>query len=276
MAVIATEIYGKSESGQITQSGFDIDGDPVLSVSATRMFHVTSEDNTAVTQEQALLATNLPPTADTITVGSQTLTYWGSRSFSRVDGHNNLWMLTYKYTTTVISGGGDDVIPTERSGSSRATTKGVYRADVTPPLNTNNPSKQDIGGTRIDVGGQKTTIAYPSTSLLIKQYRSTPVYAYEFVGAVGRRNSNAWNGFPSGSVLFVGANYSLNNSSNMWEIEYEFAIDLLTSHLEQVAKTMPSGEILTERSGNSGEETFSAAHVYWVQPFGTTVFGFPT
>lgn len=276
MAVIATEIYGKSESGQITQSGFDVDGDPVLSVSATRMFHVTSEDNTAVTQAQALLATNLPPTAHTITVGSQTLTYWGSRSFSRVDGHNNLWMLTYKYTTTAISGGGGDVIPTERSGSSRATTKGVYRIKVPPPVNPNSPTKADIGGESIDIGGQKTTVVFPSTSLLIKVFSENPVYAWHYAGTVGKRNSNPWNGFPIGVVLFVGANYSQNNSTNLWEIEYEFAIDYNTYHLEQVARTLPGGEVVPERTGNEGEETFTAKHVYWVQPFTTAAFAFPT
>ena len=272
MAATATEIYGKSESGAINANG---------SKTVTRRFHVANDSfGTNLTLQQALAGTGLPAepvndvSQDTFQIDGETLSYWGTRNFQRVEGHTDLWLLTYEYSTSPDPAG--DGTGTERSGSSRATAKGVYRANVTPPLNTNNPSKQDIGGTRIDVGGQKTTIAYPSTSLLIKQYRSTPVYAYEFVGAVGRRNSNAWNGFPSGSVLFVGANYSLNNSTNMWEIEYEFAIDLLTSHLEQVAKTMPSGEVLTERSGNSGEETFSAAHVYWVQPFGTTVFGFPT
>ena len=273
MAVIATEIYGKSESGQVTQSGFDIDGDPVLSVSATRMFHVASDDNTAVTQAQALLATGLPAITNTITVGLQTLTYWGSRSFQRVDGHNDLWLLTYDYSTSPDPAG--DGSSTERSGSTRATTKGVYRTRANPPDNKDNPSKVDIGGNRVDVGGQKTTVVFPSATLLIKQYRVAPVFASDFLYAVGKRNSNHWNGFNVGTVLFVGVNYSLNNSTSMWEVEYEYAIDNQTYHLEQVARTMPLGEVAPERTGNEGEETFSAKHVYWVQPFGTAQFFFP-
>ena len=275
----ATEVHGKSDSGKINATG---------SKTVTRRFHVIGGDdgegepsppgaNLPLIDALAAIGLPEPPDGDEaqsyFDIDGETLSYWGSRSFQRVDGHQDLWLLTYDYSTSPQSAGGGE--GTERSGSSRATTKGVYRTGAAVPLNPNNPGKQDIGGKRVDIGGQKTTVVYPSTSLLIKVYTPYPVYASHFAGVVGKRNSNHWNGFGAGSVLFVGANYSLNNSTSMWEIEYEFAIDFLTAHLEQVAITQPGGEVQLEKSGSVPNETFQAKHVYWVQPFGLAGFGFP-
>lgn len=267
----ATEVYGKSESGSINKDG---------QRSVSRIFHVAGTVGNNLTLQDALIATGLPSepsggnAGDTLTVGGETLSYWGTRSFQRVAGHEDLWVLTYEYSTSPDpSGGGDE---NEESGGAAATTKGVYRAQPRLPVNVDNPSKEDIQGTPVDVGGTKTSVVFPQATQTIKEYRTLKPSITEFASMVGKRNANYWNGLAVGVVLFTGVRYSENKGTSKWEIEYDFAIDYLTYHLEQVAKTKPDGSALTTMFGEGDNATVHAKRVYFVQPFQKSFFGFPT
>ena len=99
-----------------------------------------------------------------------------------------------------------------------------------------------------------------------------------FSSKVGTRNASFWNGVPAGAAMFAGIQYSENTDTAMWEVDYSFIVDLVTFHLLQVAQTNPNGSTFTTGDEDGGENaTWQAAHVFWVQPFGTEDFSsFPT
>jgi len=266
-AAEATEVFGKSEAGSISKDG---------QRTVTRMFHVEGTYGENLTLQYALVANNLPaePTDgtanSTITVGGVTLSYWGTRSFQRVTGHEDLWSLSYEYSTSPDpSGGGEE---NDETGGVRATTKGVYRVGFTLPASIDDPSQDDISGKSIDVGGQKTTVVFQEATITIKEFVNYRPNIARFAMMVGKRNSEMWNGLKAGVVLFIGVRYAENKATSRWELEYEYAVDFNTYHLEQVASTDPDGKVLPKSYGEGDNTTFVAKHVKFVQPFGKVSF----
>jgi hypothetical protein len=73
-------------------------------------------------------------------------------------------------------------------------------------------------------------------------------------------------------VLFIGVRYAENKATSRWELEYEYAVDFNTYHLEQVASTDPDGKVLPKSDGTGDGTTFVAKHVKFMQPFGKVSF----
>lgn len=261
MTITVSEILGKSESGSIDKNG---------TRSLLRKFHVYSDTGT-LSITGALSATGLPDepsggnAGDTVTADGKEFYYWGTRDFTRSQGHDDQWVLSYEYSSSVVPFG--DGIPDEKSGGVRATTRGTYRANADAPSSSDVLPKSDIGGTRIDSGGIKTSVTYPQATLSIKSYQTNEPEISDFTGIVGKRNQSAYQGGAIGTVLFVGVQFSKNTSIDKWVLDYEFAYDSRTFHADQVAKTGAQGEVVLDIDGIGENASATAKHVYWVQPF---------
>jgi hypothetical protein len=266
MAIIISEVFGKSESGSIDKNG---------SRSLVRNFHVYADgvapDTGELSLDSALSASGLPAEPSggesnaTVTADGRTFYYWGSRDFSRATSSQTIWLLSYTYSASVVSIG--DTAPDEKSGGVRATTRGVYRANVSAPPPDDVLLQADISGDPVDSGGVKTTITHPQATLSIRTYQIAEPLIGQFQDYVGKRNLDPYQGGISGSVLFVGIQFSLNTSINQWVLDYEFAFDERTLHADQVARVDPSGAVDTIPHGVGANKSPVARHVYWVQPF---------
>ena len=270
MTTLVKEVFSKSEAGSI-----DADG----TRSVTRQFYVYDDGagSPVLLLEDALSAAGLPTepsggsSNSTLDAGGVTLSYWGTRSWSKQKGHNDLWVLKYEYTTSPASSNQSSEI-NEISGGVRAVAKGVYRINYNAP-DWDYPTRADIGGVGIDSGGTKTSISSQESTLTITQYRQSPDPSIvEFQDVAGKRNAESFWGAAIGTVLFMGARYSQNTTTGMWSIQYEFSYDSKTFHAEQVAKTDPNGNPLTELVGSGDLAVATASHVYFVQPFALATF----
>jgi len=261
MAVVVSEIFSKSESGSINATG---------ARTITRKFHVTG----TTVRETALAATaeGLPALDDTTTIGGETATFYGTRSWSRPDGMQDTWVLEYEYTTAPSG----TTATVEFSGDTRASTKAVYRRRgywSAPSGGWDEPTPVDIGGDPVDAGGTPTTIVSLERRFEIVERRESIPPIGEFDYLVGHRNDSVYQGGEAGTILYLGMAWSYDTTANLWVLRHQFAVDQFTYHAEQVAKTDPQGEVLTKIFEVDGEKRPVAKHIYWVQPFVKASFG---
>jgi len=266
-----TEILDGTRAGKINASG----GSKTLQ----RHFMVAGgEDPLDIHQAIIDMDAEIKPGSATYDVGTHvvdgytktaTLTYYGTKSWSILDGQSNTWEFVLEYTNASDGGGGDiEWIATQ--GDTRATTKAVYRTGANPPTDSPSPS-EDIGGTKVDAGGTPTTITWVDWrfSTAIKSWSFPWLDAYSDL--VGKRNESTYEGGAIGTVLYLGFSWGFDTSNELWTITHEFAVDKKTFHAEQVARTTPDGDSSVSTGGGE-EETYHANHVYWVQPFAKADF----
>lgn len=263
----------KSEAGSSQATGAN---------SITRSFYVygVADFDAALAEIDAAY----PPSTDWVntiyTIGSQTATYYGTKNWSRIDGVKDAWQFNLEYTTNLTESGGNTTTFFSTQGDTRGSTKNVWRSPwgvsgwATPSGGWNTPDKSDIGGQSVDSGGTPTSIVSIDrrfeTTQLVTNFPNLDALSR----LVGTRNGECFDGGDPGSVLYLGFSWSFDESSEMWSIKHQFAVDKETYHAEQVAKTDPSGDVLKRKinvasdEGRSGDvQYYIAAHVYWVQPF---------
>ena len=252
--------------------------DPTGSRTVTRIFDVTGTDvlQDAIAEMDAhikILTTYPIGTIydfDTNAYVTATATYYGQKSWTHGEGSDDHWIFTLTYSTAPSAAGGEgqggSYITTQ--GDTNATTKAVYRVNVSAPSG-DEPGFGDIAGTKIDVGGTKTSVVS-----MDRRFNTTvKVSNFPNVGGfstlVGKRNAGEFEGGDEGTILYIGFSWGYDESSGLWNVSHNFAVDTRTFHAEQVAKTDPQGEvILAESKGSRHAET-----VFWVQPFPMTSFG---
>ena len=130
-------------------------------------------------------------------------------------------------------------------------------------------SSNDIGGTRIDVSGYAVSIPIFQQMLDVRSpYYNEPNFDVIRV-LTNKRNQSPFEGFPTGSLLFLGAQSTVDNN-NVWQTTYKFAADELY-HARQVARRDTDGKVGT----NDLNDTLGpqATNVYWVQMHGLENFG---
>jgi hypothetical protein len=199
-----------------------------------------------------------------------TATYYGQKSWTHGEGTTDHWIFTLTYSTAPSAaggsgGGGGSYITTQ--GDTNATTKAVYRVNVSAPSG-DSPGFNDIGGTNIDVGGTKTSVVSMDRRFNTTVKLSNFPNVGGFSNLVGKRNSGEFEGGATGTILYIGFSWQLDESSGLWSVSHNFAVDTRTYHAEQVAKTDPQGEvILAESEGSRHAKT-----VFWVQPFPSASF----
>lgn len=194
-------------------------------------------------------------------------TYYGTKSWSRLDGSADAWAFTLTYSTAPSAGAGgyagEALITTQ--GTTSGTTKAIYR--INPKGDVDKPTGEDIEGEAIDEGGMPTSIT------TIDRRFNTTERSREFPRLdnlselIGKRNAASYEGGERGSILYLGFSWNYDTSTGLWVISHEFAVDKKTHHAEQVAKTDPDGEVIKSQSTEDGVTRLTADHVFWVQPF---------
>jgi len=153
----------------------------------------------------------------------------------------------------------------------------VYRVKPTAPANISNPADTDIGGTKVDNGGEPISIfnnVARVTVRNVKAGRPTPPLSF-----INKRNSASFNigpySFPQDTLLFTGCNITRVGPAT-YEIVYSFVYDSLC-HLRQIAKrSAENGEVVkgsktstcgsTPTAPGAGEPSHAVC-VFFRQPF---------
>lgn len=135
----------------------------------------------------------------------------------------------------------------------------VWRAQDPPSGGT--ATNTDIAGTKLDSGGKPISkLVVQSNVQVTRKVTSVPWGA--IWGAVGKRNSDAYDGAAVGQLLFTGI--SVNTIAlGVYEISYQYLSDSLL-HCRQLP-------ILEEADGRTMNVTNQAKDVRWVQPHPVTI-----
>jgi len=156
----------------------------------------------------------------------------------------------------------------------------IWRSGATAPANKSTPADTDIGGTKVDSGGEPISSFNNVARVTVRNVivgRPTPP-----LGFINRRNSNGFAigpySFDAHTVLFTGCNISRVGSST-YEIVYSFAYDE-KFHLRQIAKkSAENGEVVKSAKADTcggtptappSGQTSHASCVFWRQPFPDT------
>jgi len=162
----------------------------------------------------------------------------------------------------------------------------IWRAGATAPSNKSTPADTDIGGTKVDSGGEPISSFNNVARVTVRNVivgRPTPP-----LGFINRRNNNSYSigpySFPADTLLFTGCNISRVGSST-YEIVYSFAYDE-KFHLRQIAKkSAENGEVVKSAKADTcggtptappSGQTSHASCVFWRQPFPDTTTFPPT
>jgi len=252
MAIIVNESFG-SRSCSIPANG---------RVEATRKFMVYDDAGTDLLASVALADPNVPKYNDVHPEFDDSRVR--SFSVSSVSDTESAKEITVKYQQTAAATGGGSY--SAASTSSKSQWIDIWRFRTYNPGGVNFPTRKDIGGTAVDVGGEPVSYAlYQQTLTLRSPYNNAPDFA-TINAMVNRRNRGNWNGWPPGMVLYMGAEASVT-SGNYWTVSHRFIADGFF-HMRQVAARDASGQIIgTETTDGDDNKVKQAKIVYWVQSF---------
>lgn len=134
----------------------------------------------------------------------------------------------------------------------------VWRDSAPPSGGTANSS--DIGGNKLDSGGKPISKFVVQSNVQVTRKVLTVPWSAIW-GAVGKRNSDAYDGAAVGQLLFTGI--SVNTIGlGVYEISYQYLSDSLL-HCRQLP-------ILEEADGRTMNLSNQAKDVRWVQPHPVT------
>lgn len=155
----------------------------------------------------------------------------------------------------------------------------VYRVGATAPASKSTPADTDIGGTKVDSGGEPITYFNNVAKVSVRNViagRPTPP-----VGYINKRNNAAFvigpYSFPQDTLLFTGCSITRVGAAT-YEIVYQFVYDN-GYHLRQIAKRGPDGQVIkgkkTDSCGSAPStvpdgEVSNALCVFFRQPFKDT------
>ena len=155
----------------------------------------------------------------------------------------------------------------------------VYRVGATAPASKSTPADTDIGGTKVDSGGEPITYFNNVAKVSVRNViagRPTPP-----VGYINKRNNAVFvigpYSFPQDTLLFTGCSITRVGAAT-YEIVYQFVYDN-GYHLRQIAKRGPDGQVIkgkkTDSCGSAPTtvpdgEVSNALCVFFRQPFKDT------
>lgn len=196
-------------------------------------------------------------------------------NISRVDGHQDLWLVEWDYQTgDSLTGSQKD--PTEigyveisaRLSASfveawRSLTPQAFAALMAGPYpsGSNNSSRPDIGGTPIDVAGEPLQDVVRQVEIQIAETVGGVPNLSSMMAFVWRRNNTPFLGTPVGQLLYVGANVN-RVDVDRFRMEHTFVLDRWW-HMRQQPYKFPEGRI--PLMGIPGKQ--HAESVFLVQPF---------
>ena len=123
----------------------------------------------------------------------------------------------------------------------------------------------DIGGIRIDVAGNPTSVVSHKQRIQLEVTSASRPRPDIYRGYLGTRNETSFLNCDIGTAVFVGAEGAIT-SPGKWQVTYNFDIDFFY-HLKQVPKRHPNGSVVLDLQGQGDGGTGHAKIVSWVQPF---------
>jgi len=255
MAIIVNESFG-SRSCSIPANG---------RVEATRKFMVYDDAGTDLLASVALADPNVPKYNDVHPEFDDSRVR--SFSVSSVSDTESAKEITVKYQQTAPAIGGGSY--TAASTSSKSQFIDIWRINPENPGGINYPKRSDIGGTKVDTGGEPVSYAVYQQSLTLRSPYNNPPDFTVINSMLNRRNRGTWNGWPQGMVLYLGAEASVT-SGNYWTVSHRFLADGFY-HLRQVANKNQAQIVrTTETTDDDANKETQAEIVYWIQPFSDT------
>ena len=123
------------------------------------------------------------------------------------------------------------------------------------------------GGTVVHKGGEPITATVPTATIAISEtVTASTFYLHDTQSLAGKRNSNSFYGFDTGTVLFTGVSVQ-RQTENTWDVTYNFAWDSWF-HMRMIPNRNTEGTIEYEADGTT-------LLVYLKQPFPELIsFGF--
>ena len=141
----------------------------------------------------------------------------------------------------------------------------AWRSGAAVAANLDAPGDGDIGGTKVDVGGEPISAIQSQQTLSVTNVTSASPDMAIIRGLVGKRNNALWLGAAVGYVVFRGAS-ARRIALERWETSYEFVFDS-SAHLRQaVGRDVDGKPILDAAVANVTHATL----VMWRQPFPAT------
>jgi len=256
MSIVVQEIAGSKV----------IDWQPGSTRTGERVFIVYDDEDVPINHDDILEAADLPGFGEAHPDASG---LWASGySMRMLEDRANTWEITWSYTVIKFSGEGTDDDEAFTPGLNISIGQNVidmWRSNPNKPPNVSSPGlTTDIGGSIVHVAGHPISMALPKADITIKSQIITNNFnGYGLLQHITRRNSEAWLGFPAGSVLFHGVNISKNG--NVYDLDWSLTWDFWY-HLRQVPNRSDiDGEIIDPGS----------CFVWFRQPFPlTTSFAF--
>ena len=223
------------------------------SVTISYIIADSAAPGTVLTHSQALSA--MPALSATETVSLIALKC-RSRSVSVVDDTQaRVWK-----GEAVYDDSGEDADWVAADLATTVATVDVWRVGANYPASFSNPAEGDIGGYKVDSGGEPVSFLLPQQELSVTNFRGTN-NAGNCIAGVGKRNTNAVMGASAGYVLFAGAT-ARRMKPGKYQIEYKFIYDA-DAHLRQMPVKDVSGDITR---GTVSANGWQAKTVFWKQP----------
>jgi hypothetical protein len=135
----------------------------------------------------------------------------------------------------------------------------------------------DIGGIKIDVAGKPVSVAIMQQTVDIRSpFANKPNFDI-IRNLTNTRNASAWQGFPAGVLLYLGASASVTNG-NIWTTTHKFAADEI-GHFRQVSRKEADGKEKIEAEDTpdapdpapdvpaEAPKVLHAPDVWWAQKF---------
>ena len=122
----------------------------------------------------------------------------------------------------------------------------------------------DIGGIRIDVAGNPTSVVSHKQRIQLEVTSASRPRPDIYRGYLGTRNETSFLNCNIGTAVFVGAEGAIT-SPGKWQVTYNFDVDFFY-HLKQVPKRLPNGSVILD-AADGAQGAGHARVVSWVQPF---------
>jgi hypothetical protein len=234
-------------------------------ISGSRTFHVY-DDSSPITQPVAIqLGANGMPAKGDLFPG-ETSVYAISYTADPLGDGANTWRVTWTYGPNILSP--SDIGYVERTVSTQGAFFDVYRVNVPSSWGGNGSNGSDIGGTSVDSGGNPTSTIFLVITLgLVENVleNTVPGRLQTIATMVGKRNSQTFEGFAAGTLVYKGANSSrIGTGLFALSHQFEFRNDY---HMVQQPRRNSQNDVILASSPSLG---FVAQTVYFVQPFPQT------
>ncbi len=159
------------------------------------------------------------------------------------EGSATAWRVELRYATgsseTQVEEGVPGFVATEVDGRGEMVDTWRVGPFTYLPITASAPLQTDIGGKAVDSGGAAVSFPLRQASLSVRNVLvGAALQTADWVGAIGKRNSDTWQGFTAGYLVYAGV-HQTKTGPDTFAVEHRIIYDAY-GHLRQVAKVDPT------------------------------------